>query len=373
MPARIVVFGATGYTGRLVSEALVARGATPVLAGRRAPALAALAAELGGLETAVADVSNPDSVRALVTRGDVLVSTVGPFVRWGASAVQAAIDAGATYIDSTGEAPFIRAVFERYGPGAKAAECGLVTAFGYDWVPGNLAAGLALRDAGDAAVKVEVGYFITGSGAIDASGGTRASTAHVMLAPGFAWRGGRLLTERPAARVRSFDVGGRTREAVSVPSSEHFALPRSYPQLEEIDVYLGWFGSLSRAMQAFSAAMSVVTRMPGSRAILEAVIARTVKGSTGGPDAQARSQSGSHIVAVARAADGSQLARVDLWGVNGYTFTGEIIAWGAIAAAETGLTDTGALGPIEAFGLEVLEAGCLSAGISTQPASASIQ
>ena len=84
MPGSIVLFGATGYTGRLVAAALVRRGARPTLAARNAQALEALAAELGGLDTAVADVSRPESVSALVSAGDVLVSTVGPFVRWGA-------------------------------------------------------------------------------------------------------------------------------------------------------------------------------------------------------------------------------------------------------------------------------------------------
>ena len=56
MAGRIVLFGATGYTGDLTARALVAQGAQPVLAARSADRLAALAAELGGLETAVADV-----------------------------------------------------------------------------------------------------------------------------------------------------------------------------------------------------------------------------------------------------------------------------------------------------------------------------
>src|SRR4051794_33566098 len=162
MAERIVVFGATGYTGDLVSRALVDQGAAPVLAARNEARVRALAEELGGLEWAVADVDRPDTVRALVERGDVLISTVGPFARWGEPAVQAAIAAGAHYLDSTGEGSFIRAVFERFGPGAQAAGCGLLTAFGYDWVPGNLAGGLALRDAGEAATRVEIGYFITG-------------------------------------------------------------------------------------------------------------------------------------------------------------------------------------------------------------------
>jgi short subunit dehydrogenase-like uncharacterized protein len=373
MAARIVVFGATGYTGRLVSEALVNRGAEPVLAGRSAPALATLASELGGLQTAVADVSNADSVRSLVSRGDVLISTVGPFVRWGAAAIEAAIDAGASYLDSTGEPAFIRDVFERYGPGAQSADCGLVTAFGYDWVPGNLAGGLALRDAGEAAVKLEIGYFVTGSAALAASAGTQASTAHAMLSPGFAWRGGRIVTERIAARVRAFDVDGRRREAISVSSSEHFALPHAAPQLREVDVYLGWFGPLSRPLQAASALTSVVTRVPGARAALDGLVRRTMRGSGGGPDAQERAKTGSHIVAIARSATGAQLARVELRGNNGYSFTGEILAWGAIAASETGMAGTGALGPIDAFGIDVLEGGCRSAGLEVQAPSASTQ
>ena len=69
---------------------MVERGMRPVLAARGRERLEAMAAELGGLETAVADVADPASVRALVERGDVLVTTVGPFARWGEPAAAAA-------------------------------------------------------------------------------------------------------------------------------------------------------------------------------------------------------------------------------------------------------------------------------------------
>lgn len=83
MNAHVVVFGATGYTGRLVVESLVERGVRPVLAGRRERPLNQLACTLGGLDVRTADLAEPDSVRALVSEGDVLVTTVGPFERLG--------------------------------------------------------------------------------------------------------------------------------------------------------------------------------------------------------------------------------------------------------------------------------------------------
>ena len=361
MAGRIVLFGATGYTGTLTAQALVARGERPVLAARSREKLEELSTELGGeLETATADVSRPETVRELVERGDVLVSTVGPFARWGGPAVDAAVASGAHYIDSTGEPAFIRAVFERYGAGAEAAGCGLVTAFGYDWVPGNLAGALALREAGEAARRVDVGYFMTGrAGSGDMSGGTRATAAAGVTSLSFGRRDGRLVTERMAKRVRSFSVRGKDRPGVSVGTTEHFALPRLAPSLQEVNTYLGWFGPASRPMQA----MSAVTGLPGVRSAIGAVTSRLVKGSTGGPDAAQRAKTGSHVQAIAYDAAGRELAHVVLEGPNGYTLTGDFLAWGAARAAAGELRGTGALGPVDAFGLDELEAGCTEAGL----------
>jgi short subunit dehydrogenase-like uncharacterized protein len=365
---RIVLFGATGYTGELTAQAMVERGLRPVLAARSEEKLAALAERLGGsLETEVADVTAPPSVRALVEKGDVLVTTVGPFVRWGAPAAAAATRAGAHYIDSTGEPPFVREVFERYGVVAERAGCGMLTAFGYDWVPGNLAGGLALARAGGSAVRIDVGYFATGKAdASSMSGGTRASLAGVIAAPSFAFRDGRLESERGAKGVRSFSVGGRELPAVSVGSSEHFTLPRLAPQLREVNAYLGWFGPASRAMQVASAGMSVAIKLPGVEGLWKAAGEKLVKGSTGGPDEAARSESGSHIVAIAYDGAGHQLSEVQLTGVSGYTFTGRMLAWGAERVAAGGLRGVGALGPVDGFGLEELNDGCAQAGIGEE-------
>ncbi len=361
MSGRIVLFGATGYTGQLTARALVARGAAPVLAARSRARVEALAAELGGLPFAMADVQQPATVRALVEPGDVLISTVGPFLRWGEPALEAAIDAGAHYLDSSGEPPFIRAVFERYGPRAEAAGVGLLSAFGYDYVPGNLAGALALREAGERAVSVDVGYFV--GGAAQPSGGTRASAVGLLAEPAYVFAGGRVVTQRTARSVRSFDG----RAAVSVGATEQFALPRVHPGLRDARVWLGWFGQAARPLQAISAATALATRLPGVRDAIGAAAGRLVKGSTGGPDAARRAKARSHVVAVASDAGGAPLATVRLEGDNPYDFTGAMLAWGAITAAGGGLRGRGALGPVDGFGLDELQDGVADAGIARRP------
>jgi short subunit dehydrogenase-like uncharacterized protein len=376
---RVVLFGATGYTGRLTAEAMVAAGVRPVLAGRDRGRLGALAGRLGGLPAAEADTGRPDTVRGLVGQGDVLVSTVGPFLTRGEPAVRAAVEAGATYLDATGEPPFVRRVFEEHGPGA-VGRCALIPAFGYDFVPGNLAGVLALADAGEPLVlpdggapptrrgpgpgrvaRVTVGYFVTGGGGF--SSGTTASGAGLMLEPGFAWRDGRLRRERLARRVRAFPIGGRDWLGVTYGGSEHLALPRIAPGLREVEVYLGWFGRRSRAMQVLSAVGSPLARVPGARVLTRAATGRLLARTGQGPDEATRRRGGSLIVAVASDADGRELAQVHLRGPDPYTLTASLLAWGAQRAATSGVLATGALGPVDAFGLEALQEAAAAAGL----------
>ncbi len=366
MPGRIVLFGATGYTGRLTAEALVAGGVRPVLAARSAEKLESLAADLDpSLEVAVADSAQPESISALVERGDVLVTTVGPFARFGEPALQAAIAARATYIDSAGEPAFVRRVFERFGPDAERAGCGLLTAFGYDYVPGNLAGALALREAGGPAALVDIGYFVTGRATVAAwSGGTLASVAGAIAEPGFAFRDGRIVAEPNGRHVQSFELRGKEVSAISIGGSEHFALPRLEPALREVGVHLGWAGPLSRVLQGLSIPSDAVARAPVAGPVLRALTARVPGGSSGGPDAASRARIGSHVIAVARDATGRRLSEVRLDGQNPYAFTAAILAWAAEHAAERGLEGIGALGPVDGFGLDALEHGCREAGIS---------
>jgi short subunit dehydrogenase-like uncharacterized protein len=384
MPGRIVLYGATGYIGGLTARAMVAGGTRPVLAGRNRDRLDALAASLsqesGGakFETAVAGTAaGPGQLRELIGAGDVLVSTAGPFVKVGGPVVEAAVDAGAIYLDSSGEPPFIRQVFEEFGPRAAPTGAVLLTAFGYDYVPGNLAGALALEAAGPAAARVRVGYFVRGDIRRGTSAGTRASVAGVLLAPGYAFRGGRIVTERTAAHVASFEVDGTRRQGFSIGSSEHFALPRlralatgtddipAQAPLTDVGVYLGWLGGATWLAHYGSAVVTPLERLPPVRRVLDEV-ARRIQRSRAGP--RQGESIRSDVVAVAADARGRKLAAVHLTGGDPYSFTAPMLAWAAGKAAADGVQPAGALGPVEAFGADTLESGCAAAGFHRQHA-----
>ncbi|MFZ5724135.1 MAG: saccharopine dehydrogenase family protein [Pseudomonadota bacterium] len=355
----IVLFGATGYTGRLTARAMVDRGLRPVLAGRNRASLQALAKELGDLEVRVADVDKPVSVRKIVKTGDVLVSTVGPFARYGKPALDAALAGKAHYFDSTGEPAFIRQVFEQYGTRARAAGKAFITAFGYDYVPGHTVAAAALEKAGRDAVRVDVGYFFLGRVAV--SQGTFSSLAGAMLEPGVGFNNGAQQLAFGAATVRSFDVDGRKVNAFSVPGSECIALPASYPQLTDVNVYLG-AGAVAPLVSGFSRLQSLVLfRLPLYKRALAWLADRVV--STGrGPSDEQRGATGAHVIGIAYDAEGNVLATAELRGVNVYTYTAGILAWGAEQALNDRVQTSGALGPVRAFGLEALIQGNREAG-----------
>jgi short subunit dehydrogenase-like uncharacterized protein len=362
MAKRIVIFGATGFTGRLVAERLAAAGAKPVLAGRSEASVRELAERLD-TEWRTADALRQNSVFGLLEPGDVLVSLVGPFIRWGEPAVRAAIAAKGTYIDSTGEPAFIRRVFEEFGPAAARNDAVLLTAMGYDFVPGALAGALALEAGGEVAVRVDIGYYAFGAGI---SSGTKRSAVGVALDESHAYSDGALRSVRNAHSVRSFDVKGKNRPAVAVGGSEHFTLPAAYPRLRDVNVYLGWFGELSRPLQVAGFASSLATRIPGMRGAMRAAGER-IADMAGGPEPASGI---SWIAAEAYDGEGHRLSQVQLSGAEPYSFTAGFLAWAARRAAAEGIEGTGALGPVQAFGLSELEEGCREAGLERVSAPA---
>ncbi|MEV5645510.1 saccharopine dehydrogenase NADP-binding domain-containing protein [Streptomyces flaveolus] len=367
MTNRIILLGATGYTGDLVLGALLRRGMRPTVAGRNPAALAALAERSGDLDHLVVDAGTPDGLRRHLSRGDVLITTVGPFERFGFPVAQAAADAGAHYLDSSGEVGFVRALHARHDRRARETGAVMLPAFGYDYVPGILAAALAVQKAGPTARAVDIGYFATGPIWRGISQGTRTTMRDGITLPSARRQRHRLVDERTASRVHRFTVRGRRKSAFLVSGTEVLFLPEDFPFLDDVTVYNGWFPALSRPLSLYSTLVNATTRLPSGRRLTDALTRPLLIGPPGGPDAALRARIPSHVVAVASSGRRSRapLAEVHLEGPNPYTLTGELIAWAADRLATHSGASPGVVGPTTAFGLATLRQGCEELGLVT--------
>ena len=172
----IAVYGATGYTGRLVAAELARRGLKARLCGRNGAKLRALKAELGvDWDVRAAAVDDPARLRKAFDGADVVLSCAGPFTYYGAPVIEAALDVGASFCDTTGEQPYMKRVFDFMDEPARAAGVAVVPAVGFDIVPGDLAAALACGDG--AWEEVVIAYAVSGFGM---SRGTMRSAAEML-------------------------------------------------------------------------------------------------------------------------------------------------------------------------------------------------
>ncbi|MDO5619139.1 saccharopine dehydrogenase family protein [Kocuria sp.] len=355
---RIIVLGATGYTGGLVGQELVAQGVRPVLAGRNAARLRHLAEQHGNLEVAVVDASDSDDLKALFGPEDVVISTVGPFERFGRPVAEAAAHAGSHYLDSTGEVGFVHELIKGLDDDAKATGSTMLPAFGFDYVPGLLAGALATQSAGAQARGLRIGYFHIGpmNPWVDLSAGTRQTLADSGGSALPSWRNPTLVNLRPGSASAVFSVTGKRRRALRLSGTEVLFLPRSLPGLDTVEVYNGWFPT--RPAQALMAVSGVMAKLP----LVSMASAPGWMIGTGGPDTQQRERQRMSVVAVALDGRGNALSQVSLEGPNTYTLTARLLAWGARELA-VGSFPAGVLSPVEVFGLQRLEDGAAHLGL----------
>jgi short subunit dehydrogenase-like uncharacterized protein len=142
----LVVYGASGFTGRLVAEYLLgADGATGdikwAIAGRNTGKLAEVRSLIGGssgLPLIAADASDPASLKVMAESTRVIISTVGPYQLYGESLVAASVAAGTDYVDLCGEPAWMAAMIRKYGDAARASGARIVFSCGFDSIPFDL-------------------------------------------------------------------------------------------------------------------------------------------------------------------------------------------------------------------------------------------
>jgi short subunit dehydrogenase-like uncharacterized protein len=139
----IVLFGATGFTGRLVADYLTAAAKREPLrwaiAGRSHDKLAALGAGFGtSVPIIVADALDADAMRVLAQRTTCVCTTVGPYARYGSELVAACATAGTHYCDLTGEVPWMRRMIDAHHDRARSTGARIVHTCGFDSIPSDL-------------------------------------------------------------------------------------------------------------------------------------------------------------------------------------------------------------------------------------------
>jgi hypothetical protein len=145
----IALLGATGYTGKLVAAELSRRGLPHRLGGRNPGKLATVPSEG---ERFVLDVGESTRLDEFLDGATALISTVGPFIRLGMPAVEAAARNAVPYVDSTGEQQFMADVYDKFAD----ATVPIVPGCGFDFIPGDLAAAIAMADLGGEVSEVAV-------------------------------------------------------------------------------------------------------------------------------------------------------------------------------------------------------------------------
>ncbi|MFK8046891.1 MAG: trans-acting enoyl reductase family protein [Halioglobus sp.] len=188
----IVVWGATGFTGKLVAEYLMEQyglsgDLTWAIAGRNQDKLEEVrnslldGADVEALPIIVADSNDSNSIEALAARSKVICTTVGPYALYGTSLVKACVDAGTDYCDLAGEVQWMAKIIEQYQEAALKSGARIVHTCGFDSIPSDMGTWFLqqsmIEKHGAPAIQVKARIGRTRGAA---SGGTIASMLNMM-------------------------------------------------------------------------------------------------------------------------------------------------------------------------------------------------
>jgi short subunit dehydrogenase-like uncharacterized protein len=342
---RWMIYGANGYTGRLVAESAAQRGQNPILAGRSAEKIRPIAQELD-LEWIAVDLGNERDLVAAVGDVELVFHAAGPFIHTSNPMIRACLAAGSHYLDITGEVAVFENTF-RYDAIARRRGVALLGGVGFDVVPTDCLARYVADRVPDADT-LDLAIAAVGS----ASAGTTKTAIEMLPNGGQVRRDGTLQPFPLGAGVREVQFADRPRTVMPIPWGDLATAYRS-TGIPNITTYMAVDRRSATVVRVLAPLLQNAIRNPTIRRWAQRIVERRVTG----PDDQMR-QSGRTEV-WARAASGRGAA-AEAWleTGEGYQFT----ALAALRCIERVLAEQprGALTPAQAFGPDLV---CEIAGV----------
>jgi short subunit dehydrogenase-like uncharacterized protein len=335
----ILIYGVTGYTGLLVLEECLAHGLKPVLAGRNADSVRAIA-EQHALEWRAAPLADAAALDAALAGMKVVIHCAGPFYRTSRRMADACLRNGVHYLDITGEIAVFEALAARDAE-ARAAGVMLMPGAGFDVVPSDcLAAHLKRRLP--SATELTLAFH----GGTGLSRGTATTMAENAGGPGAIRRGGRIVPVPPAWRTRVIDYGDKPRLSVTIPWGDVSAAFYS-TGIPDIQVFVASAPATVRMLR-FSRYIGPILRTQFVRRRLVASINKR----PAGPSATSRARAVARLWGEACDASG-QVVTSRLVTPDGYTLTAKTAVLAARAVVD-GRATPGFQTPSRAFGADFI-------------------
>ena len=353
----ITLFGATGYTGRLVARALARRQLPFRIAGRSPEKLGRLADSLADVQPAatapawlVADATQQDTLAALFRDTRVLINCVGPFTDLGELVVAQAALSGVHYLDTTNELGYVYRM-QSYDGLARQNRLAIVPSCGFEVALADCAAAVlhasmetcSTLGRVDAVDEVSVVYALDGRGT---SLGTRRSAVRALATSWLGYRGGSWGWAVPGGDARRVRLPDGVRPALSFPSSETVTVPSHVP-VEWVTTWMTFPWLLVLLGPALVPAFAWLARGPVGRVAL--VLASRIAPP---PETGMRSDAPFSVQIVLRKGDVGRT--LTLAGRGVYDVTAEIIAYAAAQMLQPGYDRSGVLAPALAFDPQAL-------------------
>ena len=326
-----MIYGANGYTGELIAREAVRRGMGPILAGRSRDKVEPLARELG-LEWRVFDLDSPN-----LRDVQLVLHCAGPFVHTSAPRVAACLEAGAHYVDITGEISVFESIFARDGE-AKQRGVTLLPGAGFDVVPTDcLAAKLAQRLPG--ATELWLAFDPHRGGM---SPGTTKTSIEGASKGGWIRRDGKLTRVPLLFDVREIPFASGTRHAVTIPWGDLATAYRS-TGIPNIRVYMARSPRALRQLRRMQPLLPLLGFGPLRRFV------QKLAGRRPGPSEAQRAAS--RVDLWGRAARGSEEVTMTMSVAEGYTFT-VLSSLAIVERLLSGAGKPGAFTPSQLFGAD---------------------